>query len=76
MAKFTPEENEVYMAAFSATKAKTVKERMAAGDAAVEAFRLEQKKPKGAHVGLAGKMKSRAQSMMEALDEGVKDGTR
>lgn len=76
MAKLTEEENKIYMDAFSATKAKTVKERMAAGDAAVAAFRANAAKPKGAHVGLTGKMKSRAQMMMEALDKGIEDGSR
>lgn len=37
--KMTPEEDAVYMGAFSKSKAKTVKERMAEADAALAAHR-------------------------------------
>lgn len=72
MAKMTPEEDKVFMGAFSASKAKTVKERQSEAQAALEAWRAEQKKPKGEHVGLGGKMKAR----MKALDKAIEDGSR
>jgi hypothetical protein len=48
MAKFkTKREEEVYMTAFKASEAKTVKERMAAGDKALEEFRNSSKQSAG-----------------------------
>jgi len=72
MAKMTPEEDKVYMGAFSASKAKTVKERQAEADAALEAWRVQRQQPKGQHVGLGGKMKER----MKALDKAIEEGSR
>ena len=76
MAKLSPAETKIHTDAFLASKATTVAEREAAGTAAVEAFRAAQKKPKGAHVGMTKKMKNRPQTIMEAVDQGIKDGSR
>lgn len=74
--KMTPEEDAAYMKAFGASKAKTVKERMAEAQAAVDAMRTAAKAPKGAHVGLAKKLKDRPKTIMEAVDKGIEDGSR
>lgn len=76
MASYTPQEDQAFMKAFSESKAKTVKERMAAGEAAVAALRKSGKQPKGKHVGMAEKMKNRPKTMMEALEKGIEDGNR
>lgn len=60
-------EREVYTKAFEASKAKTVKERMAAGKAAVAAY----KKPAPAK-NLKTMAKSRVDTIEAALDDALK----
>lgn len=73
--KLSKEEQAEFDKAFLASKAKTVKERDAAGMLAVEAMRGAAKLPKPAHVGLTGKMKNRPKTLMDAVDQGIEDGS-
>lgn len=73
--KLSKEEQAEFDKAFLASTAKTVAERDAAGMAAVEGMRKAAKQPKGAHVGLTGRMKDRPKSLMEAVDRGIEDGS-
>ena len=63
------EEKAVYDAAFSKSKAKTVKARMAAGKAAVAAKRNP---PKPAERNLSTMARSRVDSVESAIDGGIK----
>lgn len=73
--KMTDEEKAVHDDAFSKSKAKSFKGRMADADAAVDAVRESAKSGKGKHVGLLQKLRDRPKSIMEAVDQGVEDGT-
>ena len=68
----TPEEDSVYMKAFSASKAKTVKERMAEADAALKKHReggTMRAVEKGIKQGnLASAVKARMERVNKAID--------
>ena len=73
MSSMSKEENAIYMKAFQGSKAKTVKERMAAGDAAVEAVRNP---PKPEPQNLFTMAQKRVDTIEQAVDEGVRQGSR
>ena len=69
MSKMTKDEDDVYMKAFGASKAKTVKERMAEADAAVEAYR-KGGAMRAVEKGIKdGTLEQRAKSRRERMDE-------
>lgn len=69
MSKMSKEENAVYMKAFQSSKAKTVKERMAAGDAAVASHRKGPAPTPKKNYG-----ERRIASIDQAVDGGIADG--
>jgi hypothetical protein len=70
MSKLSKEDEAIYMAAFGKSKAKTVKERMAAGDAAVAASKAQPTKI------LKTLAQKRVDNIEAAIDGGIKDGSR
>jgi len=69
MSKMTKDEEDVYMKAFEASKAKTVKERMAEGDAAVSKYR-ESGEMRAVENGIKqGTLASLAAARRERIDE-------
>ena len=71
--KLNKEDDAIYHAAFGKSKAKTVKERMAAGQAAVDTYRNP---PKQAPKNLKTMARARVDSIEAAIDGGIKDGSR
>ena len=69
MSKMTKDEDDVYMKAFGASKAKTVKERMAEADAAVANYR-KGGAMRAVEKGIKeGTLQERAKSRRERMDE-------
>jgi len=73
MSSMTKEENAVYMKAFQESTAKTVKERMAAGESAVQTMRNP---PKPEQKNLFTMAKKRVETIEQAIDEGVRQGSK
>lgn len=71
MAKMNEKDNAIYMAAFGESKAKTVKERMAAGEAAVAASKTSPNAGKN----LFTMAEKRVETIEKAVDQGIEDGT-
>lgn len=69
--KMTPEEDAVYMKAFGKSKAKTVKERMAEAQSALETYRkggMERAVSQGVK---EGTLKERAEARRRKIDKAI-----